>query len=367
MARQPEVFVRDLEPDEAQRLVKITRTAKDRVRLRRAGIVLASVQGRSAGEAAAMFAATAQYAREVIHAFNQQGFAALDPKWSGGRPPKFGPHVRELICRVARTPPQQAGLPFTTWSLTKLVEHLATAHRVVISTDTVHRILRAAGVRWQATKTWKASRDPQFRAKMDRILDLYDRSAAGQIPDGGRVVCVDEFGPLNLQPRPGRGWFPTRRPARLRATYNRYGGVRHMIAGLDLASGQLFYRLRDRKRSGEFLAFLRQLRVRFPAGRLFVVCDNFSPHRKATVAAWCADHDVELVFTPTYASWLNWIEAEFTALRYFTLDGSDYPSHTAQEAAIAGYIRWANRHARPKRHFAPESKIRRPDYLPNVA
>ena len=60
MARQPEVFVRPLEPAEAQRLVKITRTARDRVglRLRRAGIVLASVQGRSAAEAAAMFAAS---------------------------------------------------------------------------------------------------------------------------------------------------------------------------------------------------------------------------------------------------------------------------------------------------------------------
>lgn len=47
MARQPEVFVRSLEPDEAQRLVKITRTTRDRVRLRRAGIVPASVQGPS--------------------------------------------------------------------------------------------------------------------------------------------------------------------------------------------------------------------------------------------------------------------------------------------------------------------------------
>ncbi len=61
------------------------------------------------------------------------------------------------------------------------------------------------------------------------------------------------------------------------------------------------------------------------------------------------------------------VECEFTALRYFTLDGSDYPSHTAQEAAIAGYVRWANKHARPKRQFAVGSKIRRPDYLSNVA
>lgn len=49
MVRKPEVFVRNLNPAEMQRLVKITRTASDRIRLRRAGIVLASVQGRSAG------------------------------------------------------------------------------------------------------------------------------------------------------------------------------------------------------------------------------------------------------------------------------------------------------------------------------
>ena len=58
---------------------------------------------------------------------------------------------------------------------------------------------------------------------------------------------------------------------------------------------------------------------------------------------------------------------EFTALRYITLDGSDYPSRAAQGATIAGYIRWANKHSQPKRRFAPEFKIRRPDYLLNVA
>jgi len=71
-----------------------------------------------------------------------------------------------------------------------------------------------------------------------------------------------------------------------------------------------------------------------------------------------------LVFTPSNASWPNWIEAEFTALRYFTLDGSDYPTHTAQETAIAGYVRWSNKRARPKGRFAVCSKIRRPDTYP---
>lgn len=141
------------------------------------------------------------------------------------------------------------------------------------------------------------------------------------------MICVDEFGPLNLQPRPGYGWFPRREPARQQATYTRTAGVRQMFAALDLASGQLFYRFRDRKRWQEFLDFCKQLRRRFPTGRL----------------------------------------CEFIALRYCTLDGSDYPSHVAQEQAIAHYIRWSNRYATPKRQFATNSKIRRPDYLPNVA
>ncbi|MGD9531836.1 MAG: hypothetical protein AB7V44_34250 [Pseudonocardia sp.] len=55
-----------------------------------------------------MFAAKPQYAREVIHAFNDKGFAALDPEWSGGRPRKFGPHVHEIIC-PGRSYPTAAG------------------------------------------------------------------------------------------------------------------------------------------------------------------------------------------------------------------------------------------------------------------
>jgi hypothetical protein len=122
--------------------------------------------------------------------------------------------------------------------------HLGEHHRIVISTETARAILRDAGINWQATKTWEASRDPDFAATMARILALYD-----QPPADGRVICVDEFDPLNLIPRPGRGWFPRGRPARQRATYTRTAGVRHMFGALELASGQMFYR-RPRSRRG---------------------------------------------------------------------------------------------------------------------
>jgi transposase len=39
----------------------------------------------------------------------------------------------------------------------------------------------------------------------------------------------------------------------------------------------------------------------------YVILDNFSPHHHPEITAWAAAHNVELVFLPTYASWLNWI------------------------------------------------------------
>ncbi|WP_327582961.1 helix-turn-helix domain-containing protein [Nonomuraea sp. NBC_00507] len=51
------------------------------------------------------------YVRDVIHAFNERGFDALDPKWSGGRPRVISEQVREHICLIARTVPAEWGEP----------------------------------------------------------------------------------------------------------------------------------------------------------------------------------------------------------------------------------------------------------------
>lgn len=349
---------------EGQRLARIGRTAKDPVKLRRAIVVLMSVQGQSVPDIAHLLKCSAEYVRGVVHDFNDIGFRALDPKWSGGRPKTISEAVRRRIRLIARCCPRDLGLPFSTWSLSKLAEYLVAAGVIAsISRESVRQILRAGGISWQATKTWKSSNDPDFMAKMRRVLDLYD-----QPPGDGRVICVDEFGPLNLQPRPGRAWRMAGEPVRLRATYNRYGGVRHMLAALDLSTGKMIYRIRERKRWREFLSFLKILRTRWPGEKLYLICDNFSPHKHPQVQSWTADNDIELVFLPTYASWLNWIESEFAALRYFALGGTDHRSHTEQGEAISDYMRWRNARAIPKRDFAPDSLIRTwTEYKINVA
>jgi transposase len=363
MARPPEVFVRPVTMSEGRRLQRIGRTAKDPVTLRRAIVVLMSAQGQSAPDIAHLLDCSPEYVRSVIHAFNESGFAALDPKWSGGRPRTITEQVRRQVCLLARCCPRDLGLAFSTWSLAKLAEHLAVTGIAHISRESIRQILHDAGIRWLATKTWKASTDPQFIAKMRRVLELYDNP-----PADGRVICADEFGPLNLQPRPGRAWRPAGHPARLRATYRRTGGVRHMLAALDLATGQITYRIRDRKRWRELLAFLKLLRARWPGQKLYVIMDNFSPHKHPKVTGWAAANNVELVFLPTYSSWLNWIEPELAALRYFALGGTDHRTHAWQGEMIDRYMRWRNARARPKTNFAPNSVIRTwTGYQTNVA
>ncbi|MFE2432000.1 hypothetical protein ACFXJ5_35420 [Streptomyces sp. NPDC059373] len=165
----------------------------------------------------------------------------------GGRAQTINDEVREYICLIARTCPADWKIAaFSSWSLSQLTDHVVKEKvTVAISREALRRILGAGKISWKTTTTWKASTDPEFMARMHRVLALYDTP-----PADGRAVCVDEFGPV-------------RRPRRLRATYNRYNGVTHMLAALDLTTGKLHYRVRPRKRWQEFLELLKALR---PAG-----------------------------------------------------------------------------------------------------
>jgi transposase len=151
--------------------------------------------------------------RAVIHNFNADGFDSLYPRYRGGRPPTFTLPQRREIKKIALSRPQDHGLPFSTWSLSKLAEHLV-AEGVVddISHEGLRVLLREEGVSFQAVKTWKESNDPDFEAKKNRILQLYD-IADGKIEPGHGdpttvVICVDEFGPLNCNHTPGHHWAP---------------------------------------------------------------------------------------------------------------------------------------------------------------
>ena len=134
-------------------------------------------------------------------------------KYAGGRPPKFTLPERREIKKIALSRPVDHDLPFSTWSLSKLAEFLV-AEGVVddISHEGLRVLLREEGVSFQVIKTYKQSTDPDFEAKKNRVLELYeiaDGKAKPKKGDPAVIICMDEFGPLNLLPRPGKQWAPT--------------------------------------------------------------------------------------------------------------------------------------------------------------
>ena len=366
------VFVRDLAPEEGRKLLSIIRRGSGSVvRWRRAQIVLWSAQRMSVPQIAEIAFTSEDRVREVIHNFNADGFDSLAPKYAGGRPPTFTLPQRQQIKKIALSRPTDHDLPFSTWSLSKLAEFLV-AEGVVddISHEGLRVLLREEGVSFQVIKTFKQSNDPDFEAKKNRILELYaiaDGTAEPGEDDPTVVICVDEFGPLNLQPHPGKQWAPiaagkgdtaSPRRRRMRATYNRPHGVRHLMAGYDLSTDRLYGHVVIKKDRTAFLRFLQYLRsLHPPEVRIAIVLDNFSPHlstkKDQRVGEWAAANNVELAYTPTYSSWLNRIEAQFQALRYFTLDGTDHGTHAEQASMIRRYIRLAQ----PQR---PRPRTRRP-------
>jgi transposase len=235
-----------------------------------------------------------------------------------------------------------------------------------ISHEGLRAVLREQGVAFQRLKTWKASKDPGYAAKKARIEHLYAIADREVIPGPGDpevIFCVDEFGPLNLQPHPGRQWAaisgknkePGRKPRRrLRATYTRTAGVRHLFAAYELGEDKLYGHIKPRKTRARFLEFCRYLRSLQPADvRIAIICDNFSPHlttaKDGRAGAWAAANNAEIAYTPANASWLNRIEPQFTALRYFALDGTDHATHQEQASMIRRYIIWRNNHAYDER------------------
>jgi len=90
---------------------------------------------------------SADRVRDVIHNFNSDGFDPLRPKYAGGRPPKFDSEQRAAMKQIALARPTDHGLPFSTWSLTKLADYLV-ARGVVenIPHEGLRQLLRDEGV-----------------------------------------------------------------------------------------------------------------------------------------------------------------------------------------------------------------------------
>ena len=167
------------------------------------------------------------------------------------------------------------------------------------------------------------------------------------------------MGPVSLRPTAGHGWALKGRPERQRADYNRRQGTRYVFGAYDVHADRLRTRLRPRRRGSDNLAVHdpdpRQLprppadllAPRQPLGEL----DTRHPQIRA-------NNRIELVATPTYASYLNPVECHFSAISEFVVCNADYLDWDAFAFALARHISYRNGEHRNRRLTAAENRHR---------
>jgi len=92
-----------------------------------------------------------------IKRFNQEGFIHFEEREKvGGRPDRIEDRTKTKIIQIALSRPKDLGEPYTQWSLMKLKEYIERIGLVdSISPEGIRKVLRAYGLSYQRTKTWK--------------------------------------------------------------------------------------------------------------------------------------------------------------------------------------------------------------------
>ncbi len=165
MMRPPSVFVRDLLSEEGNRLKRLSRKAASEIKRQRALIVWASATKMSPQQIAELVGSDESHVRKVIHAFNERGFASLDPEQRGGRPRRITDEQRARIIAVAGARPETLGVPATRWSLKRLARYLREEQIVEVSPAHLGRILAATGCRFSAHAPGRPALTPTMRPR----------------------------------------------------------------------------------------------------------------------------------------------------------------------------------------------------------
>jgi transposase len=166
------------------------------------------------------------------------------------------------------------------------------------------------------------------------------------LPDT-RVICIDELGPLSAKTYPGEEWKATPYRATFEPDYGRRGTV-WVHGAFEPATGQASLVLSDRRDSASHIRLLEQVIAEFPADRLLIVEDNLSTHHsRQTQLALLAWPEIQVLFIPTYACWLNLIEPWWKQLKSLALKGRRFETRAELAQSLLAALDYWNAHKHP--------------------
>jgi hypothetical protein len=259
--------------------------------------------------------------------------------------------VKALACEL----PAEQGVPLSRWSSAELARE-AVARGIVerISGVTVWRWLSADAIRPWNYRSWIFPRDPQFRHRGGRVLDLYEGRWEGQLLEPGDfVVCADEKPSVQARARlhPTAAAKPRGDGLLVEHEYERKGALCY-LAAWDVKHARIFDRCATADGIQPFDALVAQFMSVPPystAQRVFLIVDNGSAHRgiasiRRLQGAW---PNLIVVHTPVHASWLNQCEIYFSIVQRKVLQPNNFVDLDAVEQALLAFGRRYEHIAQP--------------------
>ena len=354
-----------LSPEEAAYLDRLVQSRQETVqRVARARVLRDYAAGDSIPAIARRYKQTAHVVgRTVKKALKMGPREALQDMPRSGRPPRITPEARAWIISLACQKPKDLGWAPEFWSEALLAryarEHATaaghpSAARVV--QGTISKILAAHDLHPHRVQYYLQRRDPEFDRKMVQVLHVYQQVELAWDPEDRRPTVrwsYDEKPGIQalaaVAPDRPRGPGHLAALARGRTWQRDYEyrrlGTRTLLAGIDLATGEVLGLVRPRHRSREFVEFLQAVDARYaPDVKIQVVLDNHSAHRSKETRAYLATRPnrFAFVYTPTHASWLNLIEMFFAKLAKKCLRGIRVETVEELETRILQYLAWVN-------------------------
>ena len=234
---------------------------------------------------------------------------------------------------IAGELPAIRAVPLGRWSLAELGDEVITTGLIdQISVSTLWRWLHEDAIKPWQQRCWLFMRDPAFREKAGRVLDLYQRRFEGGrlLPDE-LVVCADEKSQLQaLGHRHETVLAGRERPALVEFEYRRHGTLAY-LAAWDVHHANLFDHVEPKTGIEPFGRLVEQVMSSEPyasARTVFWIVDNGSSHAgKASIqrleGAW---ENLRLIHLPIHASWLNQIELYFSIVQRKALTPNEFAS-----------------------------------------
>ncbi len=162
------IFIRQLSQQEKQVLEKALSSA-DACEMKRGQILLASSRGLTTCDIHRQFGYSAEYARQMIHRFNEHGSSCLKRKSSARKTQAavIDAGKCEQIKQIMHKSPRLYGKANSLWTLSLVAEVLyeegATSRQM--GRETIRTAIRKHGVNWKRAKAWISSPDPHYELK----------------------------------------------------------------------------------------------------------------------------------------------------------------------------------------------------------